>query len=164
MGRASAPGRSGWGLPGEPSGGLYKVGQLARKAVGHGSGYLMPPAGSCSPIFSEGNELLVQFVSDLSVTADGFSAFYKIQPRGAASAGPAQGPGENARLGNPLDHPGPKTGTGPKVKPPPKPRVQPTEKPETPLQAKATATGPGEYRKEQGLGGSTSFLSKAGPA
>ncbi|XP_004586997.2 procollagen C-endopeptidase enhancer 1 isoform X2 [Ochotona princeps] len=95
------------------------------------------------PIFSEGNELLVQFVSDLSVTADGFSAFYKIQSRGAASPGPAQGPGADARPGTHLDHQGPKTGTGPKVKPPPKPRVQPTEKPETPLQTKATATGPG---------------------
>nr|XP_011766037.1 procollagen C-endopeptidase enhancer 1 [Macaca nemestrina] len=64
-------------------------------------------------ISSEGNELLVQFVSDLSVTADGFSASYKTLPRGTAKEG--QGPS-------------PKPGTEPKVKPPRK--SQPPEKTE----------------------------------
>ncbi|KAM7149741.1 procollagen C-endopeptidase enhancer 1 [Molossus nigricans] len=55
------------------------------------------------PISSEGNELLVQFVSDLSVTADGFSASYRTLPRGAA----------------------------PKVKPEPPPAEKPKASPET---------------------------------
>ena len=38
--------------------------------------HLTPPYPPPSPIVSAGNELLVQFVSDLSVTADGFSASY----------------------------------------------------------------------------------------
>ncbi|XP_077171498.1 procollagen C-endopeptidase enhancer 1 [Paroedura picta] len=36
---------------------------------------------SPSPVLSDGNELLVQFVSDLSVTADGFSASYVVRSR-----------------------------------------------------------------------------------
>ncbi|KAM9775578.1 procollagen C-endopeptidase enhancer 2b isoform 2-T2 [Syngnathus typhle] len=36
-----------------------------------------PPA----PVFSEGNRLLVQFLSDLSLTADGFIAHYKFRPK-----------------------------------------------------------------------------------
>ncbi|XP_017389073.1 procollagen C-endopeptidase enhancer 1 [Cebus imitator] len=80
-------------------------------------------------ISSEGNELLVQFVSDLSVTADGFSASYKTLPRGAAKEG----------LG-----PSPKPGTEPKVKPPPKP--QPPEK--TPIAPDATTvTCPKQCRR-----------------
>lgn len=64
------------------------------------------------PISSEGNELLVQFVSDLSVTADGFSASYRTLPRGAA----------------------------PKVKPVEKP--PPVEKPKASPETKATPVGP----------------------
>ncbi|KAG5195374.1 hypothetical protein MJG53_018309 [Ovis ammon polii x Ovis aries] len=77
-------------------------------------------------ITSEGNELLVQFVSDLSVTADGFSASYRIQPRGATE----EGPGEVG--------PGPKPGAGPKVKP----EVPPEEKPKAAPKAEATPVGP----------------------
>lgn len=58
------------------------------------------------PISSEGNELLVQFVSDLSVTADGFSASYRTLPRGATEKAPAQSPGEDARPSPPLLGPG----------------------------------------------------------
>ncbi|XP_069341847.1 procollagen C-endopeptidase enhancer 1 [Eulemur rufifrons] len=83
-------------------------------------------------ISSEGNELLVQFVSDLSVTADGFSASYRILPRGAVEEGPARSPGKDA----PLLGPGTKPETGPKVKAPTKPRLPPAEKPE------ATPVGP----------------------
>ncbi|KAK2117214.1 hypothetical protein P7K49_004100 [Saguinus oedipus] len=80
-------------------------------------------------ISSEGNELLVQFVSDLSVTADGFSASYKTLPRGAAKEGPG---------------PSPKPGTEPKVKPPLKP--QPPEK--TPIAPDApTVTCPKQCRR-----------------
>ncbi|XP_030009789.1 procollagen C-endopeptidase enhancer a [Sphaeramia orbicularis] len=35
------------------------------------------------PIISNGNELLVQFISDLSVTSDGFLAYYTSVPRGS---------------------------------------------------------------------------------
>ncbi|XP_069845386.1 procollagen C-endopeptidase enhancer 1 [Dipodomys merriami] len=65
------------------------------------------------PISSEGNELLVQFVSDLSVTADGFSASYKMLPGGTAEKEPAPSSREDV----------------PKVKLPTKPKVQPTKKP-----------------------------------
>ncbi|XP_018608857.1 procollagen C-endopeptidase enhancer 2-like [Scleropages formosus] len=37
-----------------------------------------PPA----PITSEGNQLLIQFLSDLSLTADGFIGHYKFRPKG----------------------------------------------------------------------------------
>uniref|UniRef100_A0A4W4E7E6 Procollagen C-endopeptidase enhancer 2b n=1 Tax=Electrophorus electricus TaxID=8005 RepID=A0A4W4E7E6_ELEEL len=36
-----------------------------------------PPA----PVFSEGNQLFIQFLSDLSLTADGFIGHYKFRPR-----------------------------------------------------------------------------------
>ncbi|RXM36416.1 Procollagen C-endopeptidase enhancer 2 [Acipenser ruthenus] len=36
-----------------------------------------PPA----PIFSDGNELVIQFLSDLSLTADGFIGYYKFRPK-----------------------------------------------------------------------------------
>ncbi|XP_008047146.1 procollagen C-endopeptidase enhancer 1 [Carlito syrichta] len=84
------------------------------------------------PISSEGNELLVQFVSDLSVTADGFSASYKTLPRGAAKEGPAQSPGEDTRPGPPLLGPGPKPGPEPKVKPPTKPQLPSVKSEATP--------------------------------
>ncbi|KAG8523728.1 Procollagen C-endopeptidase enhancer 1 [Galemys pyrenaicus] len=86
------------------------------------------------PISSEGNELLVQFVSDLSVTADGFSASYRILPRGAKE-GPAQSPGEGSLPGPPILHQGPKTGAEPKVKP----KLPPAEKPKA-LPEEASAT------------------------
>ncbi|XP_044089019.1 procollagen C-endopeptidase enhancer 1 [Neovison vison] len=75
-------------------------------------------------ISSEGNELLVQFVSDLSVTADGFSASYKTLPRGAE--GQARSPGEDARSGTSL----------------PKPRPPPAEKPKASSEAQATPGAP----------------------
>ncbi|KAM9056561.1 procollagen C-endopeptidase enhancer 1 isoform 2-T2 [Megaptera novaeangliae] len=90
------------------------------------------------PISSEGNELLVQFVSDLSVTADGFSASYRTLPRGATEGGPARSPGEDARPSPPLLGPGPKPGAGPKVKP----EVPPEEKPKAAPKAEATPVGP----------------------
>ncbi|XP_036680640.1 procollagen C-endopeptidase enhancer 1 isoform X1 [Balaenoptera musculus] len=90
------------------------------------------------PISSEGNELLVQFVSDLSVTADGFSASYRTLPRGATEGGPARSPGEDARPSPPLLGPGPKPGAGPKVKS----EVPPEEKPKAAPKAEATPVGP----------------------
>ena len=98
-----------------------------------------------SPISSEGNELLVQFVSDLSVTADGFSASYRTLPRGATLGGPARSPGEDAWPSPPLLGPGPKPGAGPKVKP----EVPPEEKPKAAPKAEATPVGPGESGKAE---------------
>ncbi|XP_042638906.1 procollagen C-endopeptidase enhancer 1 [Orycteropus afer afer] len=92
-----------------------------------------------SPISSEGNELLVQFVSDLSVTADGFSASYRALPRGATEAGPAQSPGEDAR---PAPPPSSKPGEGSKVKLPTKPRLPPAEKPKASSEAEETLVAP----------------------
>ncbi|EPY78540.1 procollagen C-endopeptidase enhancer 1 [Camelus ferus] len=91
------------------------------------------------PISSEGNELLVQFVSDLSVTADGFSASYRTLPRGATEEGPARSPGEDSRSSPPLLSPGPKPGAGTKVKPEPLPE----EKLKALPKAEAAPGGPG---------------------
>jgi len=33
------------------------------------------------PVFSEGNQLFIQFLSDLSLTADGFIGHYKFRPK-----------------------------------------------------------------------------------
>lgn len=96
-----------------------------------------------SSISSEGNELLVQFVSDLSVTADGFSASYKTLPRGAAKEGPARSPEEGARPGPQLLGPSPKPGNRPKVKP----ESPPTEKQKASPEAEATPVGPSESGK-----------------
>ena len=46
-------------------------------------------------ISSEGNELLVQFASDLSVAAVGFSASYKTLPRALLKKGQAPAPAGN---------------------------------------------------------------------
>ncbi|XP_010607767.1 procollagen C-endopeptidase enhancer 1 [Fukomys damarensis] len=108
-----------------------------------------------SPISSEGNELLVQFVSDLSVTADGFSASYKTLQRDAADKGPASSPGENAQPGTPTLGPNSKPEVRPKDKLPTKPKVQPAEKPEVlpkaqgiPVSPNApTVTCPKQYRR-----------------
>ncbi|XP_017268069.1 procollagen C-endopeptidase enhancer a [Kryptolebias marmoratus] len=50
------------------------------------------------PIITTGNELLVQFVSDLSVTSDGFLAYYASVPRGSwpPTAGSRPIPSERA--------------------------------------------------------------------
>ncbi|XP_076996913.1 procollagen C-endopeptidase enhancer 1 [Tamandua tetradactyla] len=89
------------------------------------------------PISSEGNELLVQFVSDLSVTADGFSASYRTVPRGAAKEeGPTRSPAKDTR-------PGPKPEAGPKVKPSTMPLLPTVEKPKASPEAEATPVDPG---------------------
>ncbi|XP_021506337.1 procollagen C-endopeptidase enhancer 1 [Meriones unguiculatus] len=84
-----------------------------------------------SPIISEGNELLVQFVSDLSVTADGFSATYRTLPRDAVGKEPAPSPGED---GQGAPHP--------KVKAPTKLKPQPAEKPEASPETQAAPEAP----------------------
>ncbi|XP_063090296.1 procollagen C-endopeptidase enhancer 1 isoform X1 [Cavia porcellus] len=107
------------------------------------------------PISSEGNELLVQFVSDLSVTADGFSASYKMLPRDSADKRPASSPEGGVHPGPPTLSPSSKPEAGPKVKPPTKPKVQPVEKSEALPEAQGipvspnapTITCPKQYRR-----------------
>lgn len=89
---------------------------------------------------------MVQFVSDLSVTADGFSASYKTLPRDAVEKGPVSSPGEDVQPGPP-SRSDPKTGTGPKVKPPTKPKPQPAEKPESSPNTQETPAVLGECEK-----------------
>lgn len=116
----------------QPTVGQRSKGRRPGQGVGCAARLTPPPCPAArSSITSEGNELLVQFVSDLSVTADGFSASYRTQPRGATE----EGPGEVG--------PGPKPGAGPKVKP----EVPPEEKPKAAPKAEATPVGPGESGK-----------------
>ncbi|KAG9346597.1 hypothetical protein JZ751_006908 [Albula glossodonta] len=88
-------------------------------------------------IVTNGNELLVQFVSDLSVTSDGFMAHYKSIPRGskpptvASDVGP--GPRVDAIPTSPV-RPTPK----PKHRPA-KPAIKPTTKPRVKASAKPTS-------------------------
>ncbi|XP_064593774.1 procollagen C-endopeptidase enhancer 1 [Zonotrichia leucophrys gambelii] len=63
------------------------------------------------PIVSSSPELLVQFVSDLSVTADGFSASYTLRDPAGGSETP--------------ETPAPKPRGGPKAKAPPGPNAEP---------------------------------------
>ncbi|MEQ2266158.1 hypothetical protein XENORESO_019687 [Xenotaenia resolanae] len=62
---------------------------------------------SPQPIISSGNELLVQFVSDLSVTSDGFFGHYKSIPRGSqpmtVNSGPSTGSGPSERAVKPAE-------------------------------------------------------------
>lgn len=85
-------------------------------------------------IVSRGNELLVQFVSDLSRTGAGFMAHYKSIPRGSRSATPTLDTvhGPRTDLGNSV----------PKHKATPKPtartKPKPTAKPKTTVKPKET--------------------------
>ncbi|XP_059891707.1 procollagen C-endopeptidase enhancer 2-like [Gadus macrocephalus] len=79
-------------------------------------------------IVTNGNELLVQFVSDLSVTSDGFMAFYSSVPRGARAPGPGgdfiYSPNTVSRTQRPASQPTPKP-----TRPAPKPRPRPGTRP-----------------------------------
>ncbi|XP_014850992.1 PREDICTED: procollagen C-endopeptidase enhancer 2-like [Poecilia mexicana] len=91
------------------------------------------------PIITSGNELLVQFVSDLSVTSDGFFAYYTSIPRGseppidksrprvgsASSRRPVR-PARPERPAVATRAPIPTTTAAPKYVPPP--RVSPTRR------------------------------------
>ncbi|XP_067411155.1 procollagen C-endopeptidase enhancer 1 [Emydura macquarii macquarii] len=90
-------------------------------------------------IYSEGNELLVQFVSDLSVTADGFAPPYTIRSRSELpdkASKPSAGVFPGSKPG--------RAGTKPAGKPKPAPEPKPTtralpeaEPPSAPTLAKA---------------------------
>ncbi|CAN8177227.1 unnamed protein product [Coccothraustes coccothraustes] len=77
------------------------------------------------PIVSSSPELLVQFVSDLSVTADGFSATYTLRdPQG----------------GSPPETPTQKPRGGSKAKPPPSPKAEPPTAAPCPQRCRRTGT------------------------
>lgn len=135
-----------------------KPGQWGQNSAESASHLSKCSSAHCSPISSEGNELLVQFVSDLSVTADGFSASYRTLPRDAVEKESAPSPGEDTQRG-PQSRSDPKAGTGPKVKPPAKPKSQPAEKPEANPATQATPVAPGKWEKVgEGTGGMAWWL------
>lgn len=119
---------------------------------------LWPLASSGSAhrdIVTIGNELLVQFVSDLSVTSDGFMASYSSIPRGSRepTVGGDTGIGPNMESGPPkpkaLPRPRPAPST-PKPPPPalpapstPKPPAVPVPDPDTPERPPPPRTRPG---------------------
>ncbi|XP_041093375.1 procollagen C-endopeptidase enhancer a [Polyodon spathula] len=80
---------------------------------------------------SNSSELLVQFVSDLSVTGDGFMVSYSAHPRGSKPTTPERGVRPAAKPA-----PGPKPTKPAK---PVKPTIKPTSKPTVQLDLKATA-------------------------
>ncbi|XP_035264637.1 procollagen C-endopeptidase enhancer 2-like [Anguilla anguilla] len=93
-------------------------------------------------IVTNGNELLVQFVSDLSVTSDGFRATYSSIPQGSkpptAGHDVAPGPRVDATSTSPTKKPKPRPAVKPAVKPSAKPKVKPTAKPKVKAPAKPT--------------------------
>ncbi|XP_054851131.1 procollagen C-endopeptidase enhancer 1 [Eublepharis macularius] len=103
---------------------------------------------SPSPVYSDGNELLVQFVSDLSVTADGFSASYSVHSRNELEDKAVSRPPSRVFPGTRPTQPGSKpvpSKPKPASKPagPPKPASVPKPKPQ-PGAAVPTATSPSD--------------------
>ncbi|MCJ8731479.1 hypothetical protein PDJAM_G00200040, partial [Pangasius djambal] len=86
------------------------------------------------PIVSRGNELLVQFVSDLSLTGAGFMAHYKSIPRGSRTVTPTLDTVPGPRIDSDLDNSIPKPRTTSK----PTARTKPTPKTKTTVKPKAT--------------------------
>ncbi|TNN58885.1 Procollagen C-endopeptidase enhancer 1 [Liparis tanakae] len=91
--------------------------------------------GDNSPgvIVTHGNELLVQFVSDLSVTSDGFMAHYTSVPRGSRAATVGgdfiYGPQTTSMPGRAAVKPSKPANPTPKPRPGPKPSPKPARKP-----------------------------------
>ncbi|KAK9524779.1 hypothetical protein VZT92_017147 [Zoarces viviparus] len=91
--------------------------------------------GDRSPgtIVTNGNELLVQFVSDLSVTSDGFMAHYTSVPRGSrvptAGGDFIYGPQTTSMPERTVVRPSRPTNPTPKPRPGPKPTTKPAKKP-----------------------------------
>ncbi|XP_026990124.1 procollagen C-endopeptidase enhancer b isoform X1 [Tachysurus fulvidraco] len=88
------------------------------------------------PVISRGNEVLVQFVSDLSLTGAGFMAHYKSIPRGSRTATSTLGTVPGPRIDSDLVNSIPKPRTT--SKPPTRTKPKPTLKPKTPVKPKTT--------------------------
>ncbi|XP_073416684.1 procollagen C-endopeptidase enhancer 1 isoform X2 [Dendrobates tinctorius] len=80
----------------------------------------VPPA----TIYSDGNEMLVQFVSDLSVTAGGFEAVYRMKDASEVQQKPTESKPTTKSVIRPSG-----TKAPPKPKPTPKSTAKPTQKP-----------------------------------
>ncbi|KAG9463035.1 hypothetical protein GDO78_022562 [Eleutherodactylus coqui] len=82
-------------------------------------------------LYSDGNEILVQFVSDLSVTADGFEATYRMKHASEVVKTAEMKPTTStvARPAGTKAPPKPKPTPKPTSKPTPKPTSKPTQKP-----------------------------------
>ncbi|XP_076829158.1 procollagen C-endopeptidase enhancer b [Brachyhypopomus gauderio] len=106
-------------------------------------------------VVTNGNELLVQFVSDLSVTGSGFLAHYNSIPRGSRTAttgldtvpGPKVDPVPTSPRSRPAGPAVPKPKPTPKPKPVVKPKVTPKppsrpQKPKTPRPTPKPASKP----------------------
>ncbi|XP_029436221.1 procollagen C-endopeptidase enhancer 2-like [Rhinatrema bivittatum] len=101
--------------------------------------------GDTSPslIYSDGNELLVQFVSDLSVTADGFTASYSTKPK--AERGPtsrSESTTATTQVPKPPIHPKPVPGQKPKATVKPIVKPKPTTRPKSTKNEKTGTTAP----------------------
>ncbi|XP_048372931.1 procollagen C-endopeptidase enhancer 1 [Sphaerodactylus townsendi] len=106
---------------------------------------------SPSPVYSDGNELLVQFVSDLSVTADGFSASYLVKSRSELIDKAVPKPPSRVFPGTKPTQAGTRPGPAkpkPTSKPAGRPKQPPVQKPKPPKPrpnaAVPTATSPSE--------------------
>ncbi|XP_068612023.1 procollagen C-endopeptidase enhancer 2-like [Brachionichthys hirsutus] len=99
-------------------------------------------------IVTNGNELLVQFVSDLSITSDGFMAHYSSVSRGSHTPtiggdfiyGPqtTSMPQRVRKPSKPTPKPKPSPKAKPTLKPKPSPKAKPTLKPKPSPKAKPT--------------------------
>ncbi|XP_075703444.1 procollagen C-endopeptidase enhancer 1 isoform X2 [Rhinoderma darwinii] len=107
--------------------------------------------GDASPktIYSDANEMLVQFVSDLSVTADGFEAVYRMKDISEVSKTTETKPTTNKvmRPAGTKAPPKPKTTPKPTSKPTQEPTAKPTKKPNAKPNAKPKPTKPGSTAK-----------------
>nr|XP_048689615.1 procollagen C-endopeptidase enhancer 1 [Caretta caretta] len=103
------------------------------------------------PIYSEGNELLVQFVSDLSVTADGFAASYTVKSP-AEAADKALKPAPGIFPGSKPGQAGTKSAPKPKPEPKPTTRAPPEAEPPS-AQTPAKVQCPQKCRRSGSLQG-----------
>ncbi|KAM9847142.1 procollagen C-endopeptidase enhancer a [Aulostomus maculatus] len=93
------------------------------------------------PIITSGNVMLVQFVSDLSVTSDGFLAQYTSVPRGTQVPIVHSGAGTRFIPSKPAVKPEiPAPASTPKYVPPPAPKPSEEPKPVRPTRGRGTGT------------------------
>ncbi|KAG8537948.1 hypothetical protein GDO81_023519 [Engystomops pustulosus] len=85
-------------------------------------------------IYSDGNEMLVQFVSDLSVSADGFEAIYRMKDASEVPKKTEETKPTRSSIARPAG-----TKPPPKPKPTPKATSKPTQKPTAKPTQKPTA-------------------------
>ncbi|XP_018547091.1 procollagen C-endopeptidase enhancer a [Lates calcarifer] len=103
------------------------------------------------PIITTGNKLLVQFVSDLSVTSDGFLAHYTSVPRGTQITTVDSGAGTRSVPPKPAVRPIPRERPAATIQPPaPTPKYVPPPRPDP-----AERTRPVKPTRTRGQGATT---------